>query len=362
MKRFLIWTISIIIIPATVLLIIAYTINAKITDPTLLKRLISQENTYSKIVNEIPKYLGKDLDSVVTLSDSEKARVVQSAINQSFFENSTSQSIDEYLLWIKGKNIKSISIDLSKPKEQAIQELTSIYKEKYALLPECSSGELLLNKIQSESIFPTCRISSDRQFESIYKTFDPATIPNTELQNISDKIEIPLAENQIPSLYQNIKFFLLIIALVDLALIIIALALAVKPKNILRFLSAICLPIGLILFTLNYFFAEVLQNEVTAELKAKIADTGFLEIITGLVLKLISKIQSDIQLISLAFLIAFIVLFLASLFFKDRNKIMLSDDLDGPRQPLLPDKENPSQENPRDEILENKINTKTLKK
>ncbi len=326
MRRALLAFMTLIIFPVSLILIIIWTTLLSVNNPTTLKNIINKDNSYSKIINILPAYLTQSDNSPIIFDNEQKTRIIKAGIPESYLKTNIDQIVNDFFSWINNKKSTfAHTIDLTKAKDNAKDEIITIYKEKYASLAECTSGELLLNKMQNTHQFPTCRIPSESAYESIYKSFD-ATIATTDsINSFPDKIEIPIPSNlqNIPKLFSQFRLLLMIATIIDLFLFTLCLyILRMYPKKLLRYISTISLSLGIIIFGFKYFLLETGINYFNENISDSLNKNAELKsIILPIYQSVAANIKNDFYLISLALIGLGIFFCLINLFIKNKKSI-----------------------------------------
>lgn len=337
MRRFLLSLMTLVILPLSLTVIILWTTILSIDSPKTLKAVITKNDTYSKIITILPNYLTQDDNSPVIFDKSQKSRIVQAAISQKFLQNNIEKITNDFISWINGKKVTfSRIIDLSKIKDNARDEITTIYKEKYAALPECTPAELLLNKMQDEHQFPTCRIPSESKYESVYKSFDPTIVTTDSINSFPDKIELPLPKTWtgLPSIFAQFRVLLIIATLIDILLLSLSLYILWPfPKKLLRYLGTIFIILGAFIFAYKYFVLELLGNTLNDSASASLKNHDLSSILLPLIQNLITDLKNNFYLLTLGLLGLGILFLLINLFVKvkpptDHEVISLGDEED----------------------------------
>lgn len=326
MRRFLLFILTLIIIPTTLFLIITWTTFITINNPSFIKQTLASHGTYFKISSILSSYLNQQENDPFLFSREQKDRVAKAAITEKLAKEKIEPIIDNYYNWLNKSQPLKIEIDLKSIKESAKQEITSIYKEKYASLAECTQSELLLAKIQSnnQDAFPTCRIPSDNQFDSLYDNFDASVTNTTALDNIPDKIIIPSPQgaNTIPDVFQKIRSLLIIISITDLILLFLAFyLLSPHKKALFRYFSTLTIIFGLAILTIQYFAMSFIQNEINGSISyALTKNTQIRDMILPIITFILTQLKNNLYLIGFILIISGIIFLIITLILKNKPK------------------------------------------
>ncbi|MDO8513665.1 MAG: hypothetical protein Q7S37_04145 [bacterium] len=323
MRRFLLALLTIAIVPVTIVLSITWVTLLTINNPDLIKSTAKKENAYQKITNILPQYISQREDDPIIFSDENKLQIIKSTFPENFMKNNIENISDDFFAWLNGKqkNFK-IYMDFATAKDNAKQEITSIYKEKYASLPECTESELVELRLQSQKNFPTCRIPPENSTESRYQTFNSQLVSTDALNSLPDKLEFPLPDNfrRIQKVFNQFKLLLTIVTLADLLFISLAIYL-LRPfkKKLFRFLGSILMIAGLALIAFNYFILDILNSELVEKLRYSLSkSTQIKDLVLSIYNQIILDLKTNFHFATLVLIILSIIFLLIGIILKNK--------------------------------------------
>lgn len=324
MRRFLLSFITIIIIPLTIVISILWISYFTLLSPHHLKKVVNSTHGYSEVIAILPNYLKQNEGTTTIFNKEEKSRIIEAAVSENYLKTNIEKIIDNFYAWINNKKDSfSYSVDLSSLKDEAKSEITAIYKEKYAALPECTEDELLLAKIQDENQFPTCRIPSESQFDSIYKNFDTSLVTTDALNSLPDKIEIPLAKNweNLPNLFHLFRLFLNILTLVVAILFGLCLYLLhTYPKKLVRYIGIFSLIIGAGLLSFKLLAFEIINNGLLDSLNHSLQDSQDLKtLLVPIYHQLVNDLKNNFHQVALLLIGVGILCLIAKFFIREKQ-------------------------------------------
>lgn len=331
MRRFLLTMMTFIIIPVTLVLTIAWITLISLNNPKLLKTTIKKENTYSKIVTILPTYIKQEDTSPIIFTADQKTRIIKAGLSEEYLTTNIESIIDDFYNWITHKKTTfDHSINLSKAKENARDEIVSIYKEKYAALGECTSSELLLLKMQSEHQFPSCRIPTENHFDSVYKNFDPTIVITDSLNAFPDKIEIPIptAFQNLPEIINQFLFLLKIITIINVILFALCLYILFPfKKKLIRYIGLILTLTGAMLLAYKLLILELINSELTERISNGFKNSDQLKsLLLPLYNDIFSTLKNNFHTTSVTLIITGALILIIALFFKYKLNYKIIDE------------------------------------
>lgn len=318
MKKILISLLTLVIFPLSIILIISWATIATIQSPSQINSYIKSQTVYDKLMKILPNYM-EQTDPNVVLTNQEKSRIIKYALSPQDVSGHLGNISQDFFSWLNHGESFKVDIDLQPVKDKAGSEITSIYKEKYAALPECTTNELLLIQMQGQDEFPTCRIPSEGQYDSLYKNFDPTLVTTDSLNSFPNKIKLDFPESMhnVPTTLKQVKLFLAIATIIDLLLLLLVGYLIRHKKQLLRYLGFVFFFMSLILIAVKYFVFDLINNELTESITFSLAKNEQLKtLVLPLYNTLFSNLKNNLYFISIAILICAIITLIIALFLK----------------------------------------------
>ncbi len=319
MRYFLAVVISVIILPMMLVSVLAWILFSDFGQPGYLKKALSDQNAYEKIVNLAPELLKETATSDIKLTDQDKIRLLKVGLPAPEMQSILETNLDAFYAWLKGNPKYKVDLDFVATKERFRKELMAILKERYARLPECTLEELSLLANEQGSM-PSCRVPSSSRIEN----FDANKIAKDAIKNFPDKTtyQMPKSLDTLPFLYQRFSLGLKIIsACLIFGLGLIILLLWPWPKTMLRWLGILFILIGLPLITMVYFGIDLAKESVLTEVSDKltnVSDAGQ-DLVMQLINSILVTIRSQLNYASLVILGLGVLLIVISAFVRSKR-------------------------------------------
>lgn len=322
MRVFISFLITLIVIPLTVIITLLWITYSLFLNPVFIKSAVRTHNTYQKLLDATLASIAfpSPEDKKFTLNGSDKERILKAAVTPEELQQTADAIVDDFFVWLHGSGQTfSKTIDFTPHKNEAIQELNAIFKEKYAVLPECRPADLILMQYQSTGTFPTCRRPSKQPYESRYENFDPTPFSQELLGNVGKGIQLKIPANAVkaPTIFKYSSMSLKILtAFIAFLILSIVLLLRKTPKRLLRWLGIVEIIISLPILIPAYFGTDALNQELASRLNPSNSNipAQFRDIISQIVSSIVTQFGEKMNLVGLAFLTLGILLIIISFF------------------------------------------------
>lgn len=288
MRRALAVFILILLVPLSVVVLLAHAVNTSVLNPQFLKRTLAQEHVYDVALAESQRRLATIPIDHSLLTGADVTTLIPKVISAPWLQQTVETVIDAASVWLEQPSgtFPALTLDLREPKQELSAELGRLVDERFDALPVCErripeAGELCQPADATQDQLRAQREQLRGNFANLLRTvpdtLDLAAIQGAQLPRGTIQPDgqpsptVPQVDENLQSVkaaYQQFRRGLMIATGVLAALLIVYILLILRgPKRTLRWIGAAALALAVLPLAIVLASAPVVTDVLLPKLQ-----------------------------------------------------------------------------------------------